>query len=207
MNLQHIYIQPSQSASCRNLWLMPTQEITVGIGSDLEVSFRPVLGTISKIPPKSSPNFSFVPMDGDFGVNRTYPGFAGLGDISLRVRPSAHQSITLPPVPYLQEFPIYTSLSTANADIGTHVLKLLVSLSSATMSMPIPCHPELSTFPTQSQLSWTCQRNLGRLQHMTSQPSLACPSMPKCSLSGAVHRTQWCPCEEGHTFETCADQV
>lgn len=65
-------------------------------------------------------------MDGDFGVNRTYPGFAGLGDISLRVRPAAHQSISLPPVPYLREYPIYTSLSTATASIGTHVLQLVI---------------------------------------------------------------------------------
>ncbi|CAL8460615.1 g144 [Coccomyxa elongata] len=102
----------------------PFEEITVGIEPDLEVSFRPSLGTISKLSPKTSPNFSFVPTDGDFGVNRTYPGFAGLGDISLRVRPAAHQSISLPPVPYLQEYPIYTSLSTATANIDSVALEM-----------------------------------------------------------------------------------
>lgn len=121
-----VYLFNGHNRFLAKLNLVFTQEITFDIEPDLEVSFRPSLGTISKLSPKTSTNFSFVPMDGSFGVNRTYPGFAGLGDISLRVRPAAHQSITLPPVPYLQEYPIYTSFSTATANIGTHVLQLVI---------------------------------------------------------------------------------
>jgi len=88
---------------------------------------RPSTGTVSRLSAIKSRKFSFVPIDGYFGVNRTLPGFSGLGDVSLRVRPAKVQSITLPPVPYLQEFPLYTTISTATAAAGKVSLKSPVS--------------------------------------------------------------------------------
>ena len=99
------------------------QEIIITVQPDLEVALRPSTGTISRLAPLSSRNFSFVPIDGNFGVNRTLPGFSALGDVSLRVRPATLQAITLPPVAYLQEYPIYTSLSTDTVDPGISCCK------------------------------------------------------------------------------------
>jgi hypothetical protein len=90
----------------------------VPIHPALEVTFRASTGTIAALSPSALSNFSYVPLDGDFGINRTLSWFSALGDVYMRLRPASTQALTLPPLPYLEAFPIYTSLSTANANPG-----------------------------------------------------------------------------------------
>ena len=63
-------------------------------------------------------DFSYVPRDGDFGVNRSCPGYFALGDLSLRVRPASFPRQTLPPLPDLDNFPVWTTLSSRTGDPG-----------------------------------------------------------------------------------------
>ena len=94
------------------------QEEALAILPDLELALRPTTKTVARLSPLVQPNFSFVPLDGQFGANRTLPGVYALGDISMRLRPTAHQAITLPPFAYVREFPAFTELTTANGNPG-----------------------------------------------------------------------------------------
>ena len=64
-------------------------------------------------------DFSYVPNDGDFGANRSLPGFFALGDVSIRIRPADVQRQTLPPLSDLDTYPKWTSLSSGTGDPGT----------------------------------------------------------------------------------------
>lgn len=90
----------------------------------LNVTFREATGTIARLNLLGpSCNFSYVPLDGDFGANRTLPGFSALGDVAMRLRPAHLQTITLSPLPYLEAFPLYTTLSSINGDPGQQLIK------------------------------------------------------------------------------------
>ncbi len=90
----------------------------VPIHPGLRVSLRRSTGTIARLSPSNASEFSYVPLDCEFGANRTLPGFSALGDVALRLRPARMQRITLPPLPYMESFPIYTSFSSATGNPG-----------------------------------------------------------------------------------------
>ncbi len=72
-------------------------------------------------PADAKDGFSFVPLDGDFGINRTFPNFAGLGDITLKIRPAGVEYYVLPGIPYMLPYPMWTDLSTANGRPGENL--------------------------------------------------------------------------------------
>lgn len=63
-------------------------------------------------------SFSFVPADGEFGANRTLPGYFALGDLTIHARPAAPQHQTLPPISLLEQFPRWTMLSSRTGNPG-----------------------------------------------------------------------------------------
>lgn len=118
-----------------------------------------------------------MPIDGYFGVNRSLPGFSGLGNVSLRVRPAKLQSITLPPVPYLQEFPVYTTFSTATAAPG--IVPLSSQLSCALL------YPLCTAISNVVALTFNCRHstrgsakvsmgNRGPRYHGPAKPAFGC---------------------------------
>ena len=78
-------------------------------------------------------NFTYVPVDGDFGANRTLPGFYALGDISLLVRPAGVEKTVLPALPVLAPFPSWTTLSTRTGSLGI-VTMMQASPGSCTLA-------------------------------------------------------------------------
>lgn len=69
-------------------------------------------------PAKATDGFSFVPLDGDFNVNRTLPAFTGLGDLNLYLRPAGVEHFVLPMMPYVRYYPSWTRITTINAPMG-----------------------------------------------------------------------------------------
>lgn len=69
-------------------------------------------------PANATDGFSFVPLDGDFNVNRTFPAFTGLGDLNLYIRPAGVEHFVLPMMPYMRYYPSWTRVTTINAPLG-----------------------------------------------------------------------------------------
>ncbi|KAK9810984.1 hypothetical protein WJX73_003381 [Symbiochloris irregularis] len=106
---------PSFTPPSRPLAPSPSQETVHYVNlaaKPLEVAFRPLTHTIVSLQAEGG-SFNYVPKDGDFGINRSLPGAGALGDLYLRVRSAQTQQITLPPLPYLEPYPTWTTLSTS----------------------------------------------------------------------------------------------
>ena len=62
------------------------QEVDMHILPGMHVHLRKSTGTIAALAAGSDPSFSYVPLDGSFGANRSLPGYYALGDLALRIR-------------------------------------------------------------------------------------------------------------------------
>lgn len=56
------------------------------VSPGMHVHLRHATGTVAVLSADADLNFSYVPLDGNFGADRGLPGYYALGDISMRIR-------------------------------------------------------------------------------------------------------------------------